>query len=329
MNTLPKKKKLFSVRSLWRLRYRAYAVLIIVILLPIMFADNNGIPPKVDFINHQTLSSNFLFEVVAKKVIVADANTGGNPSRQTNSNLVTIDKTGEDITAELQRNGYNLGFISSDAFVDLGINQETEQVPATEAVDRKRLDSIIPRPQSPQRTNFLRYPQYNINAPIIYSSLEDLFNLKPNCNKSTDAQACLDFGSPRDNGPADSPVQQKLRDGIVHIAFTPQPGEIGNSYIVGHSSNYSWVPSAYNAVFKPLEKRSKVGEEFFIYDAFGRELKFRVFEVLEIDEKDTPTAYATFGEKRVVTLQTSVLEFVPGRGYLPTKRWLTRGELVL
>jgi len=330
MKTLPKKKRLFSVRSLWRLRYRMYAILIMVILLPIMFADNNGITPKVEFINHQVTSSNFLFQIVAKKVIVSSApNSDSRNNTPTQPNLATVDKTGDNITDELKRNGYNLGFLSSDGFVDLGINKQTTEVPVSQAVDRKPLDRLVPRPRNPQRTNFLRYPSYNVNTPIIYSSLEDLFNLKSNCDKGTDPQGCLAFANPRDNGPAESPIQQKLRDGIVHIAFTPQPGEIGNSYIVGHSSNYSWVPSAYNAVFKPLEKRSKPGEEFFIFDAFGRELKFSVFEAIEIKENDTTTAYATFGDRRVVTLQTSVLEFVQGKGYLPTKRWLTRGELVL
>ncbi|NJK71317.1 MAG: hypothetical protein HC932_03645 [Thermales bacterium] len=44
---------------------------------------------------------------------------------------------------------------------------------------------------------------------------------------------------------------------------------------------------------------------------------------------NTKEAYKTFGNKRVVTLQTSILELVPGLGLQPTKRWLTRGELIL
>jgi hypothetical protein len=308
-----------------------------IVLLPIMYSNNEGISPKIDVIGYETLSSNFLFDIIVKNSKPLEA-TGSLPSSRPlpstgNASTILVDKTGRDITEALRREGYNLGFISSDAFVDLGFynagDQETIEVPDTPINRPQTLDDLVPRPASAQYTNFLRYPKYNINVPIIYSSLEDLFNLKPNCNPNTDPQGCLDFASPRDNGPADSPIQTKLQDGVVHIAFTPMPGETGNSYIVGHSSNYSWVPSAYNEVFKPLERRSQVGEEFVIYDRFGRELKFKVFEVAEIGENDTSKAYENFPGKRVVTLQTSILEFVPGQGFRPTKRWLTRGELVV
>ena len=129
------------------------------------------------------------------------------------------------------------------------------------------------------------------------------------------------------------PIQIKLRDGVVHLTeevhpYSVMPGEIGNSYIVGHSSNYSWVKSNYNEIFKPLEKRTQVGEEFIIYDKYGRELKFKVFETILIEETDTATAFKLFEGRRVVTLQTSVLTW-RGGVLIPTHRWLTRGELVL
>lgn len=344
MTTAPKKKKNpFSIRKMWRLRYRMYAVIIMIVLLPVLFASNEGIPPKVDVIGYTTLYEYPLFDVVARNTTpiptteplrdtVVD-NTPTTPTSPSDPSTILVDKTGRDITEALKRAGYNLGFLSSDALVDLGFysanDQEVEEVPDIPINRPEVLDDLVPRPSSAQFVNFLRYPKYNINVPLIYSSLEDLFELKPNCDPGTDPQGCLDFTRPRDNGPTDSPIQQKLQDGVVHIAFTPMPGETGNSYIVGHSSNYSWVPSAYNSIFKPLERRSQVGEEFIIYDRFGRELKFRVFEVLEIREEDTATAYQNYPDKRVVTLQTSILEFVPGQGYLPTKRWLTRGELIL
>jgi hypothetical protein len=81
--------------------------------------------------------------------------------------------------------------------------------------------------------------------------------------------------------------------------------------------------------FKPLERRSQVGEEFVIYDRFGRELKFQVFEAFEIGEQGSDLALQNYPDKRVVTLQTSILEFIPGQGFKPTKRWLTRGELAV
>lgn len=43
-----------------------------------------------------------------------------------------------------------------------------------------------------------------------------------------------------------------LKNGVVHYPGTALPGEIGTSYISGHSSNYVWVKSNYNQVFATL-----------------------------------------------------------------------------
>lgn len=43
-----------------------------------------------------------------------------------------------------------------------------------------------------------------------------------------------------------------LPNGVVHYPGTPLPGDIGTSYISGHSSNYSWIPGKYNKIFATL-----------------------------------------------------------------------------
>lgn len=43
-----------------------------------------------------------------------------------------------------------------------------------------------------------------------------------------------------------------LKNGVVHYPGTALPGEIGTSYISGHSSNYAWVKSDYNKIFATL-----------------------------------------------------------------------------
>jgi LPXTG-site transpeptidase (sortase) family protein len=45
-----------------------------------------------------------------------------------------------------------------------------------------------------------------------------------------------------------------LRKGVVHFPGTALPGDIGTSYISGHSSNYSFVKSDYNYVFAKLDQ---------------------------------------------------------------------------
>jgi hypothetical protein len=337
---MSKRKKLFSFRTVWRLRYRMYAIIVMFVLIPILYASSSDIPPVVDAIGYKNVQETWIANRIEKAPIVIAKTPDDQEIGQViikDGKKIYLDRAGRIITDELKKAGYDTGFISSDAFVDLNLpvpidtKKDEVTVPASEPEPpkEKTLDDIVSKPVNPQRTNFLRYPAYNINAPVIYSSLEDLFNKKANCDPSQDALGCIDPTSPRDNGPVDSPIQQKLRDGVVHIAFTPQPGEIGNSYIVGHSSNFSYVKSAYNSIFKPLEKRSQPGQEFYIYDRFGRELKFVVFEAKEIREDDTAEAYKNYPGQRVVTLQTSILELVPGKGYQPTKRWLTRGELVM
>ena len=207
----------------------------------------------------------------------------------------------------------------------------------------KTLAEIIPEPtelESPEvepkttleKKNLLVFPKYNIEAPIIHLTFDDMnardkngnidfskdvnFPLdRPNCKIATYRDTC-------------HPVQKALEKGAVHLPISVQPGEIGTSYIAGHTSNWSFIKSAYNSVFKPLEGRTKNGEEFFIYDNWGRKLKFRIFESLEIRAEDLETAYKKFGDKRTITLQGSVLKWT-NSGLQPTHRWLSRGELVL
>lgn len=341
-----------NFRKIWQLRYRLYALVVILVLMPVLYSANTPIPEQVDAIGYEVLKTNLLAVKIRKKPVqkpvipnLAKDEKNKEKNTQENNNLDSknswslkeatgvVDIKGYLITEQLKQSGYDLGFISSTALLDLGLEvpikiEDLDKEKLKEKIEKiqenkpKSLDELIKIPESPERVNFLRYPAYNINAPIIYSDLKDLFK--------TNEDGTINFNEPADMSSIDTPLQRKLEKGVVHMAFTPQPGEIGNSYIVGHSSNYPSVKSNYNTVFKPIEERSKKGEEFYIYDRFGRELKFRVFEVLKIAESDTREAYRNFPDRRVVTLQTSILGWDPEIGAIgPTHRWLTRGELVL
>jgi sortase (surface protein transpeptidase) len=236
----------------------------------------------------------------------------------------TPDLDGQIITTELKKAGIDIGFISSKNILELGLElpfkSQTEQNSEVEYIETIKLDNLIKPDLQPQKKNLLIWEQYGILAPIQWASFDDFFG--------RDDVGNINFKKQIDNDPIDSPVQVKLKDGVVHLPFSPLPGEVGNSYIVGHSSNFLSVKSQYNEVFKPIERVSKPGEEFFIYDNEGRELKFRVFEAIAVGEADRNEAYKKFGDRRVVTLQASILERV-GKNLLPTKRWLTRAELVI
>jgi hypothetical protein len=195
-----------------------------------------------------------------------------------------------------------------------------------------KLKELVPAPINPEKYNHLYYPKYEINANIVYSQASD-FDI-------------IDPGAPCSAKSMNTPIQKLVKEGIVHLYGSPLPGEvrypedpgevygfdskgiqqrgsgIGNSYIVGHSSECT--QHAYTKIFEPLMQRSQIGEEFYIWDQQGRKLKFVVFDVRQIDDTDTKEAYKRYDDRRVVTLQTSV--FITMNNI---DRWLTRGELVL
>lgn len=49
-------------------------------------------------------------------------------------------------------------------------------------------------------------------------------------------------------------ILNQLKSGVAHYKGTSKPGEGGNIFIVGHSSNYPWIISSYNSVFALLDK---------------------------------------------------------------------------
>lgn len=57
---------------------------------------------------------------------------------------------------------------------------------------------------------------------------------------------------------------QELEKGIVRYPGTAKPGETGNAFIFGHSSNYPWMKGEYNSVFVLLDELS-FGDEIIVY----------------------------------------------------------------
>jgi len=47
-------------------------------------------------------------------------------------------------------------------------------------------------------------------------------------------------------------VAKALENGIIQINGTSLPGEKGNVFITGHSSNYAWAKGSYNSIFATL-----------------------------------------------------------------------------
>jgi sortase (surface protein transpeptidase) len=247
------------------------------------------------------------------------------------SSTTPDDNAGYLITENIKKLGIDSGFISTKVIEELDQKSPIDKKDTkTEEKfnEPKLLSSIIKVPEKCEKKNWLSFPKFEVEANLQNQSFDEFFE--------KDSDDKIDFKKPIQEKQADInsgnyesiPIQKLLKTGIVHIPITPQPGEVGNSYIVGHTSNFASVKSNYNTIFKPFESKSEVDDEFYIFDHRCRKLKFKVFEVKAIKSADIKEAYKNFGDRRVVTLQGSILEYV--NGYLePTKRWLTRGELII
>jgi hypothetical protein len=311
-------------------RYRWYSVLVMAAIIPLLSADTFNFPQTV-FTTGANYAQNI---IVAKKIQAKNYNPD---SAIATLNQESENKIKKDVIIKLS--GQGNGFPEPDQNAKTpeikpvvqtptqtdNQNQQQNGVPnpAPEAPKILTLDELIPKPDSPQFKSQVVYAKVKIKAPVVWSKLEDLYEKNPdgsiNVQKAiTEKESDIKAGNYES-----TPIQKLLKEGTVHLADSVMPGEVGNSYIIGHSSNYRQVVSNYNYVFATLQQGKEV-DEFIVFDADGRELHFKVFESIVIDYDDVKTAYKDFGDKRVVTLQASVL--VNGK---PLKRRLVRGELVV
>lgn len=80
-------------------------------------------------------------------------------------------------------------------------------------------------------------------------------------------------------------IQATLLKGIVHYPGTASPGEIGNTFFTGHSSNYVWIKSAYNDVFALLEEMV-VGDKVTVYWQ-GKKFIYQVYDIKVVSPSET------------------------------------------
>lgn len=80
-------------------------------------------------------------------------------------------------------------------------------------------------------------------------------------------------------------IQDALLRGIVHYPGTAKPGEIGNVFYTGHSSNYVWVDSDYNNVLALLQELV-VGDKVTTYWE-GKKFIYQVYDIKVVSPKDT------------------------------------------
>jgi Sortase domain len=321
--TPPKYRKNNIFLNLWKLRYRLYAVVVILLLPALLFAGDSNTKESIPVdAGYKVVKSELLADQVAKVETKQSikAEIKDSPSDKETEKAFTPDVKNSVVIKDGQISAFaDDNSDISKYYTNSALYQQFIKGSDNGGKPRQALEEVVKKPEQGIKSSYLIYPKYRVQAPIQYGDFKDLFQ--------TRKEGGFNFnGELIDQNPIEAPIQQKLKDGIVHLGYTVQPGEVGNSYIVGHSSNFGTVKSDYNTIFKPLESKTGAGEDFIIYDRYGRELKFCVFEALKIEESDIATAYKEFPGERVITLQTSILGWKNGQ-LQATHRWLTRGKL--
>ena len=97
-----------------------------------------------------------------------------------------------------------------------------------------------------------------------------------------------------------------LDRGLIHFPGTSLPGQVGVTYISGHSSNFAWRKSDYSYVFSRLNELDP-GDEFFITVSRVGEDNLTLRYVVFAENKYKPDDQAQFtssGNDSIVNLST-------------------------
>jgi LPXTG-site transpeptidase (sortase) family protein len=80
-------------------------------------------------------------------------------------------------------------------------------------------------------------------------------------------------------------INEALRDGVVHYPGMAFPGEVGNVFFTGHSSNYSWAQGDYNYVFATLIHAKKDMRIIIYFNK--KKYVYKVADKFEVGANDT------------------------------------------
>jgi len=133
-------------------------------------------------------------------------------------------------------------------------------------------------------------PVIQINVPKVPTLEEEKYST-PNVADNHIAIPVLDVNAPVIFGVNNiyKEVEANLINGVIQINGTSLPGQTGNIYITGHSSNYVWIKSDYNSIFSLLDKLV-IGDQIYI------------------NYRDVVYVYQVFDTKIVVPSDTSLLK---------------------
>jgi LPXTG-site transpeptidase (sortase) family protein len=115
--------------------------------------------------------------------------------------------------------------------------------------------------------------------------------------------------------------QEALQTGVVHYPGTAQPGQSGNAFYFGHSSDFGYRAGEYKTVFALLPQ-IELGEMIEITDARGRVYAYEVFNTLVVSPTATEVLSQGDRSERLLSLQTS---YPVGTAF---KRFIVQAKLI-
>jgi LPXTG-site transpeptidase (sortase) family protein len=145
------------------------------------------------------------------------------------------------------------------------------------------------------KLGWLEEPRDEVASAIIYDIKESEKSRQPSKQKETLPVLEVNTGGVVDLGPDNMIYIPKLkvkapilfpdtldenillgmlRNGVLHYPQTALPSEVGNVVITGHSSNYWWIQSDFNAIFSLLPELTQGDEAYIVYG--GRKYTYRV-----------------------------------------------------
>lgn len=103
---------------------------------------------------------------------------------------------------------------------------------------------------------------------------------------------------------SEAAFQEALKYGVGHYPETALPGEPGNVYLFGHSSDLPWTEGDYKTVFALLTK-IKQHDEIVVTDSEGAPYTYRVLESFIANPTDMSVLDQYNEEHYYLSLQTS------------------------
>ncbi|MDP3986246.1 MAG: class E sortase [Candidatus Veblenbacteria bacterium] len=123
------------------------------------------------------------------------------------------------------------------------------------------------------------------------------------------------------NQRSEKAFQLGLQQGVVQYPGTALPGQLGNMYVFGHSSDYRWAKGNYKTVFAKLPNIKK-GAEVVVTDGAGKKYTYRVTSTAVALPSEVKYLSQYDYQRRILTVQTS---YPVGTAL---KRFLAVAELV-